>query len=253
MSRSLRESCATALALVVSCIVVPYSASATGFVTVGNRLASDGGQNIASGNNTFSMNLEAGKSYSCTVMGTGTGSNLDFSNSVTGPSGAIPAAFTGLITPAVVAEDVVGDNRISVTPTESGAHIFTVINADADAETGRLDCVETTLYGGYNTNVNDFNFLELLNTTNSTITGTITAVNFDGTVVINAQAFTVTANNRADVDIHTAAGADRFGLIRVSHNGPPGALQASVSQYSGTASDFELRASTPLRPRDDLL
>ena len=242
-----------AVALLAGALVTPNSAHAAGYITIGQRAGTDGGQNITPGAHAFTLPLEAHRSYTCTAYGSGTGSNLDFTQDVTPPSGdPITARFTGLITPAVSSEEsVIGDNRISFTTTLDGSHVVLINNNDGDDETGRLDCVETTLYGGYNTNVNDFNFLELTNTTNATITGTVTAVNFDGTTVIDNQAFSVDASRRIDIDLHTAAGADKFGLVRVTHDGPAGALQGYVSQYSGTVSSFQLNASIPLKTREN--
>jgi hypothetical protein len=111
-------------------------------------------------------------------------------------------------------------------------------------------CNETSLFGGYNTNANPFNFLEISNTTNSTITGKIYATNFDGTVVVNGTAFSVAAGRRTDVDLHTPAGANKYGLLKIIHDGPLGALQANVSFYSGTPADLTLRGTVPVIPRD---
>ncbi len=104
-------------------------------------------------------------------------------------------------------------------------------------------CTETTLYGGFNTSVTDFNFLEINNTLNAessgtqSVTGTITAINVvpsTDTTVIDEQEFSVSAGSRTDVDIHAAAGTGAFGPVRVCHDGPPGAIKAVMSQYNIT-------------------
>jgi hypothetical protein len=132
-------------------------------------------------------------------------------------------------------------------------YLFTVDSDNSGGEAARYECVETTIYGGYNTNANPFNFLEVLNITNSEITFYVTAINWDGTKVVDAREYQVGANNRVDVDLHTAAGAARFGLVYVAHNGPYGALKGSVSQYRGGVGSLELATSTPLTPRDQNL
>lgn len=205
--------------------------------------------------------LEPNRSYACTILGDRKTVDLDITG-LTDPSlNQVLLKPIGDVTPAVTGDS--GDtnnNRISIIPSGTGTQVaggYTLEVANNTASSGtsvsakaRVDCVETTLYGGYNTNVNDFNFLEITNTTNSTISGSITATNSDGTVVINKQPFSVQSNRRADVDIHTPAGANKFGLIQIVHNGPYGALQAYVSQYDGNISNFVLTASIPLRPRD---
>ena len=209
---------------------------------------------------SFSTNLEADRSYACTLTGESNQSNVDI-RAISGPgSVSVPLVLIGNVSPAVTGD--IGDtnnNRVSISPNGTtqvtGNYSISIANATTSGGTSastkaRFDCLETTLYGGYNTNVNDFNFLEITNTTNATIIGAITATNSDGTVVINKQAFGVLPNRRVDVDLHTPAGRNKFGLIQVTHSGPYGALQAYVSQYDGTISNFVQTASIPLRPRD---
>jgi len=250
------------LASLATCLAIfslTTSANASGYVTIGSRTANDGGTSLAVGTTAFTAHLETNRSYACSAHMAEIGNNLDISSVIDPSAGSVIFSEIGNVTPVMLADSSNDpDNRVSITPSGSGtqvsgAYIISVLNGGSSASVGRLDCMETTLYGGYNTNVNDFNFLEISNLTNTTITGTITAVNFDGTTVINRQAFSVSANNRADVDLHTPAGLNRFGVIRVTHNGPFGALQASVSQYSGTALSLQLSTTVPLRPRDQNL
>ncbi|MCC6220613.1 MAG: hypothetical protein IT291_05145 [Deltaproteobacteria bacterium] len=230
----------------------PQVVFAAGFVTMGSSPSVEGGSTVSSGQ-VFSLQVEADRSYACTVLGDGTGTNLDLSDTLSYSGGTLTGRFTGNMTPVVTEEGTLGDNRLSFTPTVSGLHTMTLTNAESGGENAKIECQETTLYGGYNTNVSDFNFLELLNTTNDTVTALVTAINFDGTVVIDQQSVSIAANRRADVDIHTAAGANKFGLIMVSHNGPFGALQGRVSMYSGTTSSFTLDASVDLNTREQVL
>lgn len=205
----------------------------------------------------FLIDLEAGKSYSCEAIPANPATAFDFDTTVAGTTGGTPPSITaresGTLSPQVTGESGdSADNRLSFLVTTADRYQLTVATAAGGGEDVRPRCLETTLYGGYNTNVNDFNFLELSNITNASITGTITATNFDGTVVINGQAFTVPAGRRVDVDIHSAAGADKFGIIKVIHDGPFGSLQGNVSQYSGSVSNFSLSASIPLRPVEQI-
>ena len=212
----------------------------------------------ASAEFAFQINLEAKKSYACTVVAENDFSNLDFQSVRDPGSNLVFVGIIGSVTPAV--KDSL--DRISIFPSgagtqTSGEYIIGIDNQSTALFTGtpvtakaRIDCDETTLYGGYNTNVNDFNFLEILNITNTTLNAAITATNSDGTVVIAQQVVTVQPNRRADIDLHTPAGANKFGLLEVIHNGPKGGLQASVSQYDGTVSNFVLTSSLPLKTRD---
>ena len=249
------------------------SAFANGVVVPGGPSVQDGSTNIpADGVNPpnsttaelfVSVKLEPNRSYACTLIAMDDGANLDF-HSVTDPgSQLVSVAIIGDVTPAIQGDG--GDtanNRIAIIPSgtgtqTAGTYQIGVANQSTQlfsttpvAVNGRVDCNETTLYGGYNTSISEFNFLEVLNTTNSTITGAITATNADGTVIINQQVFTVQANRRADFDLHTAAGPGKFGLVQVVHTGPYGALQAYVSQYEGPISNFALTASLALKPRE---
>ena len=127
-------------------------------------------------------------------------------------------------------------------------------------------CNETTLYGGFNTSVTDFNFLEITNTLETvttplsgrTITLTLSAINTvpepDATV-INSDSFTVAAGSRYDVNIHERAGSGAFGPIKLAHNGAPGSIKAIVSQYNivtVTPFDFAPVAQEVLRVRSEL-
>ncbi len=116
--------------------------------------------------------------------------------------------------------------------------------------------VETTLFGGFNTSITDFNFLELTNVTQANgsldtgvVTGTIIAVDAITDEEKLRQNFTINPGDRIDVNIHDAVGAGAFGPIRVIHNGVPGALKGVVSQYrivTTSPLDFEPVSQLPL-------
>ena len=212
---------------------------------------------------SFTIALEPNRSYACSLIAKDDLTDLDF-HSVLDPGNALVAVgVIGDVTPALAGDTGdTGNNRIAIIPSGQGTQTagkYTVnvanqtrqlLGTSSLSAVGRVDCIETTLYGGYNTSISEFNFLEVLNTTNTAIAGAITATNSDGTVVINQQIFNVAPNRRVDIDLHTAAGPGKFGLIQVVHTGPYGALQAFVSQYEGPISNFALTASLALRPRD---
>ena len=241
------------LALVV--ILLPSTAAATGFITPGSQRASTGGTIGVTAGTEFQIYLEAGRSYACTVIPADSTTTLAISSDVMDPDGdTITVNQRGDYTPIVTAPTGTAAEamRVTLTPTKDGLHKFTVSTATG-TEVVRPECVETTLYGGYNTNVNDFNFLELTNTTNREIRVRITATNFNGDVVINNQEAVIPANRRVDVDIHSAAGNNVFGGLKVTTNGPLGGVLAFLSQYSGTVTDFSLSVSLRLQTRDRTL
>lgn len=202
---------------------------------------------------TFLVDLTANHSYSCDAVPVDQASDFDWSTSVQGTAAQNPETITartaGTITPQITGETGgSADNRITFIPTTTDRFRLTVASAKSGGELIRVRCWDTTLYGGFNTNVNDFNFLELTNVSNAQITGRIYAITSDGTTAINGASFTVEANRRLDIDVHTPAGADKYGLVIVAHNGPNDALKGVVSQYLGPISNFALTATVPLVP-----
>lgn len=243
------------LLLSVACCALATNANAAEFtVTVGSRSADTSGVITAAATDTIKVQFEAGRSYACTAAPRSSVSEFDFSTNIIDPSATRVARKCGNISPVVTTPTATDsgfdDNRLCFTALESGIHTITVETAVGGGEVVRIECLETTLFGGYNTNVNDFNFLELENTTGATITAKVTAKTNSGTTVIDAQEVEIDAGERADVDIHQAAGTDVFGPIIVTHDGPLGALQGRTSLYTGDVSDFNLNGQTPLQSRE---
>jgi hypothetical protein len=202
---------------------------------------------------TVPVALEANRSYDCSVdsvFSTSTPSiqvkNSDGSDTdVT----ANHIQFRGNVAPIIGTGT--GDNlmRSSVTPVTTGVYKLLLTNDLFATNSIKLRCMETTLYGGFNTNANPFNFLELSNVTGVTITGTVRAYNYSGTLVLTTD-FSIPANRRFDVNLHDSTGPSVYGTVVVTHDGPLGAVQGNVSQYSGPASALSLRATVPLTVRD---
>lgn len=101
-----------------------------------------------------------------------------------------------------------------------------------------MQCEETTLYGGYNTSVTNFNFLEMTNLqlpTGQVLVGAVTAKNVvpvPNVTVIDQAPFTISGDSRYDFDIHQRTGAGAFGPLKVVHDGAPGGLKAVITQYN---------------------
>jgi len=240
-----------ALAFGILVMVLPNLALASGFIQPGgDSLIFDPDDLLADGD-VMVAQFEKNRSYSCTVLSF----MARFQNTVElDTGGTYEVDLRGDVTPQVTSSPIeeFKDNRLTFTPSVSGRYGLTIFNDNPAGTPAKVTCVETTLYGSYNTNVNDFNFLELSNLTNSTITGTITAINWDGSKVINKQYFEVDSNNRVDFDLHSSVGSNRYGMLIVTHDGPHGALQGYVSQYRGEAASFQLTSSIPLKPREQV-
>lgn len=220
-------------------------------ILAGSDYAKPGGVISVSTVLTFAINLDARRSYACTAVGQNSDTNTGFSASVTGPGGTTQTGvLQGEVTPAVPgnSDTDLKNNRLVFTAQSSGTHSIQLTDFKSGGESVRIECVETSLYGVYNTNVNDFNFLELTNTTNTPLSGSWTATNWDGQEFTGD--FSIPANRRVDINLHDVVGQDRFGQVLVSHSGPDGALLGYVSQYVGTPTNFSLAASNRLIERE---
>lgn len=245
------------LGVLVSGLLLTSPAVAVDFpITVGHESGTSDSAFTASAGDTFQVNVTSGRSYACTAHPTDSATEFDFSMNVTDPDSATLTANTcGDVEPKVtvigMADTSLADNRLCFTPTMSGVHVLSVETAKGGGEVVRVECVETTLFGAFNTNVNDFNFLELENTTTSVVTAKVSAFTNAGSTLLDAVEVTIQPGARNDVDIHSAAGTNVFGPIRVTHDGPIGALQGRTSFYTGSVTNFNLNGQTELRTRAD--
>ena len=108
----------------------------------------------------------------------------------------------------------------------------------AGTQFATVSCEETTLVGGFNTSVTDFNFLEISGqalSTSSVVSGKVFI-----TTVVSAQTieipftidFSSNLQQRLDLNIHEAiGGAKDFGQVTIIHNAAEGMLKARLSQY----------------------
>ncbi len=155
-----------------------------------------------------------------------------------------------------------GNSRVCfIVPSDIYAPLAWIdIFAYAPTANVRMFCEETTLYGGFNTSVTDFNFLEMTNTSAegaAPISGSVTAINVVATpnvTVIDRIGFSVNGNSRFDFDIHARTGFGAFGPVKVAHDGAPGSLKAVMSQYvivTASPLDFVPMAQEVLRTRSD--
>lgn len=211
---------------------------------------------ISSETRPFNIAVEAKRSYECIAQSVFT--------STSSPSLSL---YDPLGNPADVSQNSIAERgdvvpilknlssskavRLCFSPASTGVYSLRLSNDLFASNPIKLRCMETTLYGGFNTNANPYNFLELTNLTAATIRGRIIAYNFDGSEVLNA-AFTLEPNRRFDTDIHSAAGPNKYGSLFVTHDGPLGAIEGNVSQYRGPVSGLSLSASVPLSIREQV-
>jgi hypothetical protein len=113
---------------------------------------------------------------------------------------------------------------------------------------------EITLFGAFYFNAADFDsFITLQNTTNDSVSGTVTLLDVGNPSTAFTSTFTIPANGSIVRSTRTVVGCtatciSNQGSIQVTHDGPPGALNGFVTTSSGSA---PLAFSQPLRaPRE---
>lgn len=219
---------------------------------------------ITGGTDVFNVWAEDGKSYCCEAWSfSRDSSGLRFDTITSSQPGGFTSSERGYATPIMTRSGSDGQKArqcyTQSTSPDGRAIIDFTMKVSNGAGTGTLTdgnvrCVETTLYGGFNTVVTDFNFIEITNTLTSTISDTgdvnVTVKGFGtaGTELFSST-FTLAAGKRLDVDVHSSAAND-FGPVVITHNGPPGALRAVNAQYrivTQNPLDFEPVLVVPFR------
>ena len=198
------------------------------------------------------------KSYECVIMSLDYSTTVDdefyiFKTSVMDPDGAsIVASANGDDYPAIAPVDGVSAvhnrTRLSLTAEKTGIYKFSVEDAFAqnNSEASTVRCRETTLYGGYNRFFAGVAILELNNVGAKDIDVEITITNSQGTVLVDKQEATAKAGTRSDV-IFANLPESNFGQIRITHNGPFGALSGMVAEYDfGSGGSITLKRERPL-------
>ena len=191
------------------------------------------------------------QSYCCTFINRSIGDQVGVNTTVKDPSANdVTGVARGETTPAVAVNPMSDmspdDNRICLFAEEAGNHTFT-LNAPGHQTALDISCDRSSISGGFNTNGTPFNFLECLNRSNKPIAIRVFAIDFAGTVLVDgdlaANQLTLNAGIRTDIDIHTPVGADKFGEVRVLHDGPKGAVSCKLSRYT---SSLDLKDTSPL-------
>ena len=233
-------------------------------IVAGENIESLGGPGatINSGD-VLSMRGDTPGSYCCSVHTAD--STTDVPRFGSGPYNASPTAppsFTngtprGFVEPFLPMTNFVSPsdlNRARVCfegngPVQSANLSFKFGSSGMDPATNvRVRCDETTLFGGFNTSASGFNFLEVTNTLRDQLANVDSTIRFrirvtsaiTGFVLLDLP-FDVAAEQRRDVDIGGAVGANQFGAIVLTHDGPPGSIRAVLSQYRNAATDGSLQ------------
>lgn len=209
---------------------------------------------------TIQVYMEANRSYVCTLAKPySVDYEAKFAPAATIGSSQLAGKYIGNVSPVNVggATGLINESRISFQPSESGIYSIGISSTleleSLSVSSGSVSCVETGLYGGFNTNASEYNFLELTNSTNAAVIITVRAVGSDGTVLVNNENITVEAGTRKDMDLHSLVGAGKYGTVVVTHDGPLGAIKAAVSQYKVRADGTTLPTqSLPLSTRTDV-
>jgi hypothetical protein len=236
------ELCFAILSAFSIALLTANSAAAQAHWTAGENSTVQIETNVPSGV-LLSFNAEFRKSYCCSVFHSVglTATSITGSTGMVERTNATPpmASSTGRFCLIQETHSTAGITLLGLSPASS--------NKDLD-----MKCAETTLYGGFNTSANDFNFLELTNITSIAVNVKIYVIDFAGNILIEGAPYTLSSDQRRDIDLHTAAGTGNFGLVKILHDGPIGSIVANTSYYKGTAADFTLTDTVPARVRDRL-
>jgi len=223
-------------------------------VSTGAAVAANGHTISAQADDGFIIQTLKHRSYVCEGVPSASDSEFGFSTDVVSTQSdepeTIEARANGNMAPLMTeGEGVEGRTRIAFIMGETNDRVrLSVSTAKEEGEEVRVACVNSSIWGGYNTFAARYNFLELRNLSNKPISGFITVHNFLGVDVVEQRPFTVPAHRRIDIDLHSATGRFSFGVVGVAHDGPFRALRGRVSYYSGTPGNLTRRGSVPLKP-----
>jgi hypothetical protein len=246
------------LSALISIIALPAIAFSQTFF----ELATDQTFDIESlqTNDSLFASVENNRSYCCQIYHIGPSNMVPRIDSLSVSGGSlVNSADRGRNSPWTGAGNNAVDSRkcFSFEGTESVSRTFITLDIEANATpipNARVLCKETTLYGGFNTVVTDFNFIEITNTlTNTDINSEVVVkVIANGTIagaeVLNTT-ITLQPGQRQDVNIHSSAAND-FGPVILTHNGPQGSIRAVNAQYrivTESPLDFEPVLSVAFR------
>ncbi len=208
--------------------------------------ASPGNEVAFSGTTSLVLTTDPGSCYCCTF--------------VPNPTQSVPAFIAAFeIDSGSGFENLAVENRTFTAPrtfrgqracfsTPDNGNTSTIRFTVAGANPALVRCDETKLFGGFNISATPFNFLEIVNTlsSNETDDGTVTPkvtvsdTVSDQTILDNFSVDPVNAGKRKDIDLGSSVrqvvgdatvAPVVFGPVSLCHDGPPGSLRVTLSQY----------------------
>jgi len=183
----------------------------------------------------ITVRASALRSYMCEAYSDSANSTLTFSSTFFGAGNLSPQMPNGEL------------GRVRFCPGVNSSETFVIDfeNVDPMGEDVNVSCRDTTLFGSFNTFINNFSFLELENRSSDMVEVIIRVVDSFGNLRTDT-ARLIAANQRLDFDLHSRVGADSIGQIQVRSDAPAGAIAGRVAAYKGTLDDFELSGYIPL-------
>jgi hypothetical protein len=254
MNRSINNQVGLFAALLFSLIFPANTVRAADWqISVGKQAATGDGRFTVYDGDRLLVSLNENRSYCCQVDTENSGvleSTHPYfaSEMVTAISGSgtlplpITGTYKGLDSPPVTEgyqQTSAGQSRVCFITPDIGPLWVAVFALPIAAPQGvstnvRASCEETTLFGGYNTNVSEFNFLEVTNT--GTFATDIVAIIRDmAGAELDRLVWIHPAGVRIDIDIHSRVGAGNYGSIIIDSAGPRGSIKAVLSEYKITS------------------
>lgn len=187
------------------------------------------------------MQMEHNRSYCCQITSQNDANDpaVDFGMATISTGDLLDGSFRGSTSPYLGINSPSDEQRFCARFEEevgNGRGFLTLpIVEDSPGVDSTISCSETTLFGGFNTSVTDFNFIEVSNTAVAIGGSTPIMVKLTADGVISgtrlvSTTFELNPGQRTDIDIHSSAPSD-FGPVVITHNGPPGSIIATTAQY----------------------
>ncbi|MCB0344292.1 MAG: hypothetical protein KDD66_04210 [Bdellovibrionales bacterium] len=233
---------------------VPATATAADYLaSIGDTVSVSGGVVMVEAGDGFLLDTHHDRSYSCEGVPSDSQSEFGFNTELVGTidnSNTITAVPNADMAPHVTGPlGGGGTARLSFVAVNPDRYRLSVATARTGGEDVAVRCFETTLFGGFNTYLNQYNYLELVNYSDRPISGAFVLTDNDHKERARLP-FSVPGGSRVDFDLHGRVGRDLYGLVKVIHNGPVRALGGSVAFYSKRApesTDIVLRGRFRLR------
>lgn len=150
------------------------------------------------------------------------------------------AACTATVTPTDTASVDPADlngNRVSYTATTTQTR-FALSNTSGSPITYSFSVSDTTMFSAsWSTNATYNTYYSFLNTTGSTLAGTLTLYDTVGNQVGSPNNFTINPNTTASTNtVVLGTLRDRTGTAKFTHSGPPGAIlaEAAIANFTFT-------------------